>query len=1115
MIVTGLKTQGNGTNRIISNSCPGQFVTLVVKLSPGEANRQIDRVLFSETTGCLSSIYSVDYVPYANPLTVPFILTPLNQLTIELAIDPCGAPSSTGTYQLSLDVNSPALTFDYYFDVQFIDFASVVSTIVPTNDVYLIDCVNQPNTTPNNLITLTNPSDIPIRVDFYPSLSGLIWNVNGVNVGSAIFIPANTAVQLNFSNNNNISYANFTIDFYPCCTLPLITINVVWAEVVCGDCGINCSGLSIATNTGWVETVPNPELPNSGTNWGVIAASGAGSVTAVFGNGVTDSQVFVTSSAGTPNFDSLSIDISLPNAFSWWFPASTPTPVDFEISIKFGTISIPLVGPTLPYPPEVPYLLQFTTNSIITPTTTEYYNSPFLQNTTYTFTASVSDFQYVTPISAGSINIYIPEPPNGTLITIESVSVKVLAQSIGTVDLDCSTLDLYNFSAIGDAKEVIYDLFYMNGFQNNVQLFFNPWLFSDTEDWNIFSGNGYDQPTSGYIGVVNVNWIGDGLWHDMALFGVNNSVGSQKNWTVKFQLVDQNAYKVKFNFFVTMDVLDPVINTVLPNQRRLLCGSKNDYIQTATDPSVYNSNKLLSTYFYIIDPNVRVNGFPYECHFIRSVYFTARFLDMGLYGGPSEMTNPLFYFYRNSNGVVDLSPFFPTEVEFFIDYHNPVDTVTVWLIAETSNNNTSDFYFNYDASRATIPTLTAGVLNKDIQAPSQGPTNIGGNTYQVKFVVGTGINPAFQYRILAVCYSSTDSMVNTFISSPIPVTNSPDVSDVCCDLDIFTSWNTLTTNIGGSCFSGTVKERVRNNLQVASGAFETCLQNLGKLPGDSWLNYLDKVSIKVYKRLDNTLGQGESLYFYYDQQSFTKNHVAQQWIGGGGAVSFSVSDNGTNMQISYGAITILGDSGPFVANGQNVAISQQGFPFNRNIVAQNIASNYINSNNVLMSWGGQDIYLEYEFKFQLRFLPTAPTVNIYQIPFINPADYEPNPAPYTNNILDSLTIYGVDSLGNEAEIVGQFCKSDYSYLKAKVTTTSPVTYPIGKLIAFIENVNVPNQFPWQGEEESFTPAYMNALSISTLYQVDANFVAGEAYFNIDIQNLNNGDYRLCAIRLPY
>ncbi|MFM9060921.1 MAG: hypothetical protein ACKOQP_04560, partial [Bacteroidota bacterium] len=318
--------------------------------------------------------------------------------------------------------------------------------------------------------------------------------------------------------------------------------------------------------------------------------------------------------------------------------------------------------------------------------------------------------------------------------------------------------------------------------------------------------------------------------------------------------------------------------------------------------SVYTVDKSLCSMIVIRDSNYTITApltgitIPYLCGTVKQVFFTARFWNECLYGSNSEMKNPTWSYSRNIVSVTQLSTLEKTSVDFRIDYQNPVDTVVFWLFDASQNNNVIDFFTNYDSSRSVIvDNPGTGIISNDLESPSTGPTLVIGTTYITTCKIGTNINPNGDYYIGAICYSSTDGMVNSFLYHFDPVRNGP---EVCCDLDIVSEWADYNNIHPTQCYSTAPKERYRNILTIEGGALQLCMLNdWGMNPANSWIDYLKTMNLKVYQKVSNYPLAGRDAYFlFYDFSQNRDTAFPNNWANNNSFGQWLINDNGTTIE---------------------------------------------------------------------------------------------------------------------------------------------------------------------------------------------------------------------------
>lgn len=1102
MVITGLIPAGQGYNKIIETCCPSTL-KLKANLSPGQTNRNINRVLWNDTLSCGSTITYVDHIAYSDPLSTVFALTPLTTVDIEIDFCPCLGIGSTGQCVLTLDDQSFLIGAEtFLFDFVGVDVTDVQDDLIPITSAMFTDCLNDCGRI-YKAFTIKNPTALPVTITFTESTpTGLYYFLDGVNLPVGTFtIDANSSAEFQIQNPGcTVTPSDYQIAF-DICGLATKTVDIYHRQVICGDCSLNCQGVSIITNPMNIETVPDPQNPNFGSNWLLLSASGFGSVSASYSTDLGDAWVTWNNINVPPlaGIDEGFFVLQSGSFYSYWFPPVTPISLDFEITIKFGAFNIPLLTPSLP--PPIPYSIEFIPFSGTGFTQT--YVTPFLQNTSYTITGTVPDFSYnSTGDFIGSLRIWIPEAQNGSTMYIDELSIQVKNLPIATVDLDCSTLDQYNFTAVGDYKEAIYYLAYANGFQSNVDFYFNPWLYSDNPDFSTKFPNGYGKPATGYVVTVDGTWIGDGLYHDMLPYNLGSNANNQKNWTVQIKLVDAYNFEIKFCFFIVEDLNNWVNNTTWPNHDKLIKTAPGAIDWVGVVDSVYLRQKALAAYFFIEDKNILTGALIpspyYRCHFTRDVNFTARWWGNGLYGGMSEMSNPTWALSRGATTATDLSAVDATEVTFTVDFVDGVDQVVAWVFAINTNDNIHDFYYNYDSARSPIyDSVGTTPLNYHIIGPSQAPVNIGGTTYEVKFNVGPTVKTTHQYAIGVICYSKANNIINSFVRYPLTVSSLPSLG-TDYNMGLLSTWQDYTQDYPYQCWTPTLNQRYIHKLQSGNGLNYMKDYIETTLGGSNWLDYLTRVDCNVYQRVNDYPVLGDSVYFMYYQETSTPT----------GANTFSSTPNfkvnivGPYLLTEFNS-RILYDGSTF--NPNNVYQSANATAFDRRSVPQ-FSNVYISGNSVTNTWADKDIYHEYIFYFDLTSFGRG-HINLVDIYTIHAGDYETTPTPYSS-LMNALEVYGVTPSGNEL-ITGQFCPSAYQYLLVKASGAGVGT---SEFVAYLEPI--PLSMPNLKEEESFvSPVGMVTLTATAIYDVDSNFASNEAYYKVNISNLAPGQYRLYGQKL--
>lgn len=674
----------------------------------------------------------------------------------------------------------------------------------------------------------------------------------------------------------------------------------------------------------------------------------------------------------------------------------------------------------------------------------------------------------------------------------------------------CGNNDGMDRLSIGAGVSLRWRMTYVN-LQAGLKFYFNPVLFEvNCNIASYYPGGIIDSPpqTGWFFDLSNNALLG--ATHNMTIVGTGVNANSQRNINATIQFVDNTNFIVTLNFYMISDLENWISNVMLANQPKLL----NSHVSAPTPltnivQSVYNSQKQLCLFTYMTDSNRQtlVNGnlVDFGCFLTNSIEWTARFWNQGLNATPSEFTNPQFKFKRNGVFVPNFSTVQQTELIFEIDSPYFVWDCALWLFDTSQTDNFDNFVSNYDSSRLLIPTSggTAQMTNL-FYKPSQSITNIGGSTWQVKVTVDKAINPNGQWRVGAIVYgeNGTEIISNSFISEIIPVTQIPGI-ELCCSMTYSNTWNDYSFGLINECFAPTMKERIQNKMTVTGGAFDDCLIDLGMNPSNSWIDYLQRVTLNIYRKVDNYPLPGQTTFFYFD--SMQSNRIAGfpgNWQNNSNLI---VSDDGStlstewNGRVRYEATTFVTNSNVFVAN------TAQGFTRSP---AGALASTYISVNNANFDWADLDVYFEYQFEFDLSpIYGQSCEFVIVRNNLIHPVDFETNPQPYTQ-MLKSIIVRGVKN-GVGTNIVGPFCDGQFDYLLIEVQQLVSLDYTF---IAMLDRFpyGVGNLLEANG---GVSATGLTQLSVPEMYDVDADFSGGSAFFKIDLSLLSPGKYQICGVQL--
>jgi len=1093
MRIQGLKVQGTGQNEISDGSCCPQSFTFEIWLNNGEQAKNITDIVWNDGT-CGSLITDVAGNGYSSPLAPNFFLDAGFGCPVTVDLCGCGSPGSTFTIQMDVTFDFPVTaTQTFWFDFLVVDIAT--AKVIDVTEANFWDCVNDCGKI-ENIVPINNPLDVPITVDFNDPVTGFSFYADGVLLTPSggtyyLTIPPRTTVQLGVANVGCAvtSVTDFMLTFNYCGRSK--NVDVYHKIVQCDDCGLYCDGIQVASVIRQ-DLIDDPTLDDP-TQW--LTQINFGNPTNTISGG---KFTLLGGNIGAYNESALKYDT--PITFN------TATPQTFRYTIKTGRWqdinnsnllymylpgggwggNIEIAG--------VPFLL---------PTIQPY--------STYTGTFTINPWTApAVGFGNGPILVVRVANQNGKYFDILEFDVKAETEVSG-VNLDCSDLDTYTTSAIGDGKIVTYNLYYRNGFQDNTELFFNPKVFGTDCDFTNLLGptSGVTVPNQGWKITVNSAWINDGLPHFMQLYGLGATGLTQQNLLVWVEFIDDYNFKIRFAFYMTMDVDDWIRNLTQNNSSRLLKNHwNNPTILLNNIQSVYNSDKSLCGMIVVRDVNIQIpiitGTIPYVCGTVKQAFFTARFWDLGLYNAVSEMQNPTWAFSRTVGAVDNLSTLEKTAVSFQIEYQNPVDNIVFWLFDASNTNNLIDFYSNYDSSRTAIVTNPAvGILNNDLHSPSVGPTLVAPDTYEVTCYINKAQNPSGDYYLGAICYSSTDGMVNSFLYHFDDVNNAP---EVCCDLIINPLWGDYNKMNNSDCHSTAPKERFFHRLEILGGALQTCMVNdWGMDPSLYWHDFLTTCNVRVYQKVTNYPSPGKDAFFtHYDFTQTRNTSYPSNWPNNLPGAMWNLADGGG------GFVSQFWLRSRYEANVQPIGVwwANQSTPFQWNN-AGGASASWISINGINTDWSDKDIYFHYQFNFNLAWLPTSPGLQVNYIGLLHPCDFETNPQPF-GNLLNPLTITGFNTLGSSV-IGNQICSGVYDYLEVVVNGT----VPDGTCMATID-------FQPYGvnsivEEENATPPtnpYFSPLSAVQIYDVQ-NFVGGTASFKIAMSQLPVGEYQICAIYIPY
>lgn len=1112
-IITNLNEWGTTflDNPVFAGCCDAEL-ELIIELDPADADHEIDVIyLNTGSVATYAELIEIGGVPYTGitgnnwnvDISPNFVLTQGNQLSIKLKYCFGAAVGSIQQMQLTLQCANHGGYHIFQYSIEGIDIVSAYTNIIAESTAIFNDCQGICNVK-KDLLHFNNPSNFNLPVTCtLTTTCGFAFFIDGnpIDITDFQMPPGQSVLQISNPGCAVAAPCNFDFAFDFCGNV--VNIPVTHDLSYCNPCGLDCRGITINSNPismPKISYAPNYSWDN---NSGI--SNYAWQLTAGVGSNTEDPTKQLVTSSSTIAFSS---NISPYGTAYYPFIFSPNIIAGDDVNIYWYLETKDVLGST--WQIEIDGTIAGLPNIVIIP------SGSVAANTIYQGTINIPSFVVPPgPISVSAIYINNATPNSGDYIEIANRSLQIQKTQkpnlVTTANLDCSTLNTYNTTAVGDSKTITFQLYYANEFKDFTRVWFNPWMFDAAADYTTkYGGGAITEPQSGWVIDVMSSMIGTGIY-PMTYPGPNN----QLNYGCYINIINDHDFEIIFDFFLIQDLKDWVDLYDLDNNRKLLYTENTPlapYLQNVTN-SVYLNQKAMGYLIYIYDPNI-IQGYTpttppkpvyYECALDRKVMFDVRWWNQGLNGGLPEMSNPTFSFTRNTNPVTELSTINPTDVTFTIFYPGVIDNVVFWLFDESNTDNSINFYVNYDSSRALIPTITTpGVIDNHLESPSQAVTAIGGGYYSVSCRISKTLNPLGTYRLGAICYSSATDIVNSFLSDQLSVKTSVDIYDICCPLDVDVHWLDAIHDYNTSCFMPTLKERIKNDMYVTGGNFDTCLQNLGMPAGNNFLDYLVGVVLTIYQKRDTYPTVNDRSYFLYGTYTSDKDPLTGIWDNP--YSELFCSDDGTTLYTSWAGRVLWNDT---PLPGNQVFVGPMNQYYNRTQLPLATGNSYVNFHNVTWNWADQDIYFEYNFLFNLETLVQGSTgVYLAQVNQLHPTNYDSPTNPY-GQILDSMTVYGWKN-GVSTLVAGAFCFDKYDYLE--VTITESVGYTDGKLIATL------NYAPYTeyniSENESFIPTnYAQSVDVE-MYDVDSDFVGGVAKFKIDTSQLQPGNYQICAIRIP-
>jgi hypothetical protein len=670
---------------------------------------------------------------------------------------------------------------------------------------------------------------------------------------------------------------------------------------------------------------------------------------------------------------------------------------------------------------------------------------------------------------------------------------------------------IYSKSSICSSKRLTYFFTYENVIDTGFKVWFNPWMFAFTCDFDSkYPSSVNAPPPQGWFIEVNAAVMSIGACYQMNLIGTGSNQFNQKNFIVWFCWTATSEFQVYIDFYHIEDIDNWIANSSLlnnPKWRRNSVNAPNPSMGSNYENligSVYNTDKKLCSLTYIRDPNTLIEGEPTECYYNHSLNYTSRFYNSGLYGGASEFTGwtsplPTFELTRSTGTQLNFSTIEKTNVTFRVKINSSFGGMgycIFQLFDETGTNNTVDFLTNYDSSRAVIQTSGGtGIINNHIVLPSVNSLNIG-DDWIVSAYVDTTVSPIGKYRMAAIVYSADGSMVNTFISEQILVTSTPDSTCDTCVLETDSDFNQyFHQNYNANCIRPTLKERIQHHVEISVGTFIDCLESWG---GDYFQQYLTRISLNVYYKNAAFPTATQTTFFMFEQH--VSNRVAGFPFGWQNLGNLIVKDYFNNVTTDF-LTRVRWENTPF--DGSNVFVANTATFMNRTNVGF-LGNTYVSTLGINNNWSNGTINYEYIYQLDLSPLFGSPyIINMVKSFDVAAIPNEPNVAPISSHLI-GFDIQGILNTGTAfVPVTNPFCPNDYKRIRVRYNSNIN-----GNFIFFMEPYlggNVNNIL----ESENNSSPY----GIPQLFNValmDDDFNANNATAELDISTLGNGRYIVCG-----
>lgn len=672
---------------------------------------------------------------------------------------------------------------------------------------------------------------------------------------------------------------------------------------------------------------------------------------------------------------------------------------------------------------------------------------------------------------------------------------------------------VYTTSAICEKKRITYFFNYVNGIDNGFKVWFNPWMFAFTCDFNSFYPSSVNAPPpQGWFIEFNSSTMSIGGVYPMNLIGTGSNQFNQTNFNVYFAPTNFENFQIQIDFFQIEDIENWIANSTLANNPKWRRNSVN-----APNPSmgsnyqnligsVYNANKKLCSLTYVVDPNTIVDEQPTECFVNHSLNYTSRFYNLGLYNGVSEFTGwttplPTFELERTVGMVNNFSTIEKTKVVFKCNVPIPIygglGECVFQLFEETGTDDTVDFLTNYDSSRAEIQTIGGtGILNNHIVRPSVKALLGSVGDCALSAYVDTTVLSTGKYRLAAIVYSRNKNMVNTFISEQILVTNLPDFACDVCEIQTNSTFNQYFNTEISNCIQPTLKERIQHLVTISRGSFINCLNSWGA--DLSFEQYMNRITLNIYYKNAAFPTPTQTTFFMFGQH--ISNRVAGFPFGWQNLNDMIVKDVSGGITTEF-MTRVRWENTPF--DGSNVFVANTNTFMNRTNVGA-LGNTYVSTLGINNNWSNAMINFEYVYQFDLSPIFGVPyIVNQVKTFYVQAIPNEPNISPIDSHLTGFRIEGQLTNGGVWNEIQNPFCPNDFVGIRVRYESNID-----GDFIFFMEpylggNVNNIMESEFNPSPNLF-PQLLNVPSLS------ADFSTFEAFAELDISNLGNGQYIVCG-----